>query len=360
MSLRKLVLASLLACLSVTAQADELQDKVKANPNDAKAMQEFLNREMPALIQLISADPDAAEKKLNEISKFLESLEATDAGALQWLNRGKSSLRAYRTRLALARQSLDEVLEKFKAEPNSVSALSNYYQKASSEFMSILRSDPEKAEKAINSIKEVFAQVGDKVDQESAKKLLERYATSLDSYLKRVDSAKRLLALVGQDAAELNLDTFVNGQALSSDDLKGKVVLLDFWAVWCGPCIATFPHLREWQEKYSDQGLVIIGLTRYYNYAWNEEANRAARSQEKVTPEAENEMLVKFAEHHELKHVFGIQKDSALSDFYGVTGIPQAVVIDREGKIQLIRVGSGEQNAKDIEAKIKELLAKGV
>jgi thiol-disulfide isomerase/thioredoxin len=102
-------------------------------------------------------------------------------------------------------------------------------------------------------------------------------------------------------------------------DLKGKVVLIDFWAIWHGPCIATFPHLREWREKYSDKGLVIIGLTRKYNYEWNADTGRASKIQGENTVEQEHEMLAHFAKHHQLKHVFGIQKDRAISDYYGST-----------------------------------------
>jgi hypothetical protein len=68
-------------------------------------------------------------------------------------------------------------------------------------------------------------------------------------------------------------------------------------------------------------------------------------------------MLEKFRESHGLKHPFFVTP--AQSDFqaaYGVTGIPHAVLIDKAGKIQMIRVGSGEANAKDLEAKIEELL----
>ena len=92
-----------------------------------------------------------------------------------------------------------------------------------------------------------------------------------------IERAKRLAALVGKDATPLEAEAWVNGTPLADADLKGKVVLLDFWAVWCGPCIATFPHLREWQEKYADKGLVIVGLTDYYNFTWDEAAGRPTR-----------------------------------------------------------------------------------
>jgi thiol-disulfide isomerase/thioredoxin len=146
---------------------------------------------------------------------------------------------------------------------------------------------------------------------------------------------------------------------LADDDLKGKVVLLDFWAVWCGPCLASFPHLREWNQKYAGKGLVMIGLTGYYNYDWDEKAGKATRSDAKVPPEKEQAMLVKFAAQHKLTHRFAIPKGDALSKFYGVTAIPQVVVIDREGVVRLIRVGSGEANAKAVGDLLESLLSPG-
>jgi len=65
----------------------------------------------------------------------------------------------------------------------------------------------------------------------------------------------------------------------------------------------------------------------------------------------------KFAEHHDLHHVLAVQKDRTLSESYGVTVIPEVVVIDRSGKIQLIKVGSSPDNAKAIHATIEKLLA---
>jgi thiol-disulfide isomerase/thioredoxin len=144
---------------------------------------------------------------------------------------------------------------------------------------------------------------------------------------------------------------------LTDGDLKGKVVVLDFWAVWCGPCTANFPHLREWNEKYAGKGLVMIGLTGYDNYDRDEKADKATRSDAKVAPEKEQAMLVKFAAQHKLTHRFGVPTGDALSKFYGVTGIPWVVVIDREGVVRLIRVGSGEANAKAVGDLLESLLS---
>ncbi len=150
------------------------------------------------------------------------------------------------------------------------------------------------------------------------------------------------------------MEAWVNGKPITDEDLKGKVVLLDFWAVWCGPCIATFPHLIEWDKKYDD--LVIIGLTNYYNYSWDEKAKRATRSKDKVDHETEQDMLVQFAKQHKLTHTFGLQTERNLAEHYGVTGIPEVVVIDRKGKVRLIRVGSGEANAHAVQEMIEKLI----
>ena len=186
--------------------------------------------------------------------------------------------------------------------------------------------------------------------------MLANYKRSIDSMARTVEAGKKLTEMIGKDAAPLKVESWVNGSPLTDGDLKGKVVFLDFWAVWCGPCIATFPHLREWNETYGNKGLVMIGLTNYYNFKWDGEAKKAARSQEKVTSAEEQEMLVKFAQSHDLKHRFAIESDRSLSEYYGVTGIPHVVVIDQQGKIRLMKVGSGEENAKEIGALLDKLL----
>ncbi|MEW6302684.1 MAG: redoxin family protein [Verrucomicrobiota bacterium] len=181
--------------------------------------------------------------------------------------------------------------------------------------------------------------------------------SSLQSAVKRAEADKSRNQLVGRPAFPLGIDTWVNGSPIAEKDLKGKVVLLDFWAVWCGPCIATFPHLRHWQDEFANKGLVILGITRHYSYDWDAQAKRPKRI-DGLTPQKEEAAMVEFAKHHQLKHRFGVApKDNTLYKDYGVTGIPQAVLIDRQGKVRMIRVGSGEQNAKDLEALLKSLLA---
>lgn len=69
-------------------------------------------------------------------------------------------------------------------------------------------------------------------------------------------------AIEGKRPPELHLSGWINApeNGLSMEGLRGKVVLVDFWGTWCGPCVAAFPKLRELHETYGDRGLVILGV----------------------------------------------------------------------------------------------------
>ncbi|MEX0939185.1 MAG: redoxin family protein [Pirellulales bacterium] len=254
-----------------------------------------------------------------------------------------------------ARQKLlDFLTEQAKKHSNDATVVSAYLQAHMEAVANLARTEPKQAQELIAKVNEFTGAL--ETDDATIQSRIMSIEQAFQQMQRTIEAALVHANLIGQDAKPLDVEAWVNGEPLTDEDLKGKVVLLDFWAVWCGPCIATFPHLIEWQEKYGDDGLVILGMTRYYNYGWDADNNRPVQVPS-ISPEEERAAMEKFAEHHELEHRFAITPEgSTFQEAYGVTGIPQAVLIDQEGKIRLIRVGSGEGNAKDIEQLLVKLL----
>jgi uncharacterized protein (TIGR03435 family) len=116
---------------------------------------------------------------------------------------------------------------------------------------------------------------------------------------------------------------------LNWEKLKGKVVVLEFWATWCGPCVASIPHLNDLAEQFKDKPVVFISVT------------------------CENEDVVRvFLKNHPMKAAVGLDDYEILNKTFHVKGIPHAVIVDSTGHIAAIA------HPADIEpANLEEVLA---
>lgn len=152
--------------------------------------------------------------------------------------------------------------------------------------------------------------------------------------------------LLGDAAPELaDVDKWFPGEMRTLANLRGKVVLLDFWATWCIPCLEAFPHLIGWQQTYQKDGLEILGLTRYYGEVRGIKADNAS----------EIEYLQNFRKAQNLPYDFVVSKNTTNQIIYGATSIPLTVLIDRKGVIRYIE--SGANREEEIQALIEKLLA---
>ena len=132
-------------------------------------------------------------------------------------------------------------------------------------------------------------------------------------------SARRL-GLVGH---ELTLDgTTAADQTFDWATYRGKIVLIDFWATWCGPCVAELPNVRELYDKYHERGFDVVGISL--------DRDRAA--------------LDKFLSEKDIPwttlHQVGGQHPAAA--FYGVSVIPTMFLVGRDGKVVSIRARGEE------------------
>ncbi len=126
------------------------------------------------------------------------------------------------------------------------------------------------------------------------------------------------------------------GTAYSNESLKGKVVLLDFWATWCAPCKKVMPELQALHGKYADQGFVVLGVS---------------------IDEIGAAKVKKYVTSKKITYPIALDSDQSPAwDAFRVKAIPAAYLIDREGRITAQWTGL-PTNPKELETRLQTLLA---
>jgi thiol-disulfide isomerase/thioredoxin len=126
--------------------------------------------------------------------------------------------------------------------------------------------------------------------------------------------------------------TDTQGNEFDLAKLKGKVVLVDFWATWCGPCVAEMPNVIAAYEKFHDKGFEIVGISL----------------------DQDKDSLLKFIEEQKMpwpQYFDGKGWENEIAGRYGIRGIPATFLVGKDGKIAASNLRGGA-----LEAKLAELL----
>ena len=145
---------------------------------------------------------------------------------------------------------------------------------------------------------------------------------------------------------ELKISEWIEQQPVRLADLRGKVVLVDFWATWCGPCRYTIPKINALHKKYRESGLVVLGLTEFEGSAEGRQMTRAE----------ETEFLRRFKRKQGIGYGFGVEEGQETARSYGIVSLPTAVLIDRKGRVRFITISASDVEFDALSSMVKKLL----
>lgn len=165
----------------------------------------------------------------------------------------------------------------------------------------------------------------------------EQYTTSDDIVytIESLRASTKAPIKVGEYAPDFEMEDY-NGNVISLKNLRGKLVLLDFWASWCGPCIAQIPDIKKLTEQFHSEDIEVIGVS----LDRNPKDFKSAISQYQMT----------------WKHILDHRKK--ISNLYSISAVPTILLIDREGKI-IFKNDKGH-TVNDLQKLINSNLSKGV
>jgi thiol-disulfide isomerase/thioredoxin len=321
---RKLDDAELMLAEYIKTGPSKLSERLRMESELAKAYQ--ANRDFEKMLaHAREAYADALDSLDGASSRARAVDEIIDAGMLVFeANSRKGDIK-----------NADEALYGLRKAAITVGSSSFYYYAIDRLITYMIETGrkPEAIELYLSSLVDAMKELPEKAQREDAYARLHRRETHYK--------------LLGGPAPEFApYDKWFPGKPRTMAELRGKVVLLDFWAMWCSPCFEAFPSLREWQQEFGKDGLNILGVTRYYG------AEVGAADQP-----AEIAMLAEFRQKNDLPYDLLVAADQGIQLQYGATSLPTAVLIDRKGIIRYIGIGTNSARLDELRSMILKLLA---
>ncbi len=331
------------------AAEEPLAEKLKVPQGPTSALVEFLDRvaEMRPQVQtrdeLIDWITQTRKAMIEAADRILAAADA-EAEALE--KAGMAQLEAYRllarAGVADAAEGLGKLVERLDklglkelAQEAKVQVLAarlplllmaegSERQKQYESLRDALKSSPADATHAMLAYQlvQVLDRAGDaELAATACRDLADLYADSTDpeaaAVAGQLQGLGRRVGLVGNGFARFSGKT-IDGKSFDLDSLKDKVVLIDFWATWCGPCVAELPNVRRNYDAYHDRGFEVVGVSL--------DDDRGA--------------LERFLAENAVPWSTVLGSDATcadggqpLSEYYGITSIPTVILIGADGKV---------------------------
>lgn len=190
-----------------------------------------------------------------------------------------------------------------------------------------------------------------KKDVEKAKEMLKK-AISVAKQPKTklaLESQLKQMEFIGKSVLPISADTWINSPPLSPEELKGKVVVIEFWATWCSECRKIIRVLNREYNKYKKSELVVIGYIKLYGKYPDE-------MKKKETPDRKEEetLLRQYIKRNQLTFPIAVSYEGYNFEDYKIIAVPTTIFIDKFGNIDDINIGAARPHL--IRNKIKKLL----
>lgn len=262
-------------------------------------------------IKNTSREPFETEKDAKQMKEAALAYSIFARGkVLNELGRSEEALSSFEEMILISKSKNPEMNEAY-----ATSLIENEkYEEAMKEIEDFLRTG-----KHTPPMKEMLKTAY--VNTKGSKEGFSEYISEFESLAKDILIEKLKEEMISRPAPQFSL-TDLSGNVVSLSDFKGKTVMIDFWATWCGPCIASFPGLQQTVNKYSDDNNVKFLFINSWERVENKKQNAA---------DFMNKNKYTF-------HVLMDEDNKVITDFK-VSGIPTKFIIDKDQNIRFISIG---------------------